>query len=108
MFVGGTAATVSPAGGYIQGAGHSAFSPLYGLAADNVLRMCFNFTLSPTCLEESIEFSVVLADGSFVTANSVSHPDCTVSSLYSVMSLISFLQCSGLCVGVVLVAGVLS
>ena len=44
MYVGGTAATVSPAGGYIQGAGHSALSPLYGLAADNVLRMCFNFT----------------------------------------------------------------
>ena len=41
MFVGGTAATVSPAGGYIQGAGHSAFSPIYGLAADNVLRTCF-------------------------------------------------------------------
>ena len=40
MFVGGTAATVSPAGGYIQGAGHSAFSPIYGLAADNVLRTC--------------------------------------------------------------------
>ena len=38
MFIGGTAATVSPAGGYTQGAGHSAFSPLYGLAADNVLR----------------------------------------------------------------------
>ena len=51
MFVGGTAATVSPAGGYIQGAGHSAFSPLYGLAADNVLRMCFNFVFSPTRLK---------------------------------------------------------
>ena len=38
MFIGGTAATVSPAGGYTQGAGHSAFSPLYGLAADRVLR----------------------------------------------------------------------
>jgi hypothetical protein len=49
--VGGTAATVSPAGGYIQGAGHSAFSPIYGLAADNVLRRCFNFTFSPTRLK---------------------------------------------------------
>jgi hypothetical protein len=47
------------------------------------------------------------ADGSFVTVNSVSHPRCTISSLHSVMSLISsFLQCSRLCVGVVLVAGV--
>ncbi|KAI0274188.1 hypothetical protein BGY98DRAFT_936045 [Russula aff. rugulosa BPL654] len=61
MYVGGTAASVSPAGGYIQGAGHSAFAPIYGLAADNVL--------------QSLEFSVVLANGSFVTANSASHPD---------------------------------
>ena len=45
MFVGGVGAgTVSPAGGYIQGAGHSAFSPIYGLGADNVLRRCFNLT----------------------------------------------------------------
>lgn len=36
--VGGTAATVSVGGGYAQGAGHSALSPLLGLAADNVLR----------------------------------------------------------------------
>lgn len=36
-FVGGTAATVAPAGGYVQGAGHSALSPKYGLGADNVL-----------------------------------------------------------------------
>ena len=43
MYIGGTAATVSPAGGYTQGAGHSAFSPLYGLAADNVLRRWFSF-----------------------------------------------------------------
>jgi FAD/FMN-containing dehydrogenase len=41
MFIGGTAATVSAAGGYTQGAGHSAFSPIYGLAADNVLRTWF-------------------------------------------------------------------
>jgi hypothetical protein len=44
-------ATVSLAGGYIQGAGHSAFSPIYGLAADNVLRKCFNFAFSPTRLK---------------------------------------------------------
>ncbi|KAI0248039.1 FAD-binding domain-containing protein [Lactifluus subvellereus] len=58
MFVGGSAATVSATGGYTQGAGHSAFSPIYGLAADNVL-----------------QYRVILANGSFVTANSVSHPD---------------------------------
>ena len=38
MIVGGTAATVSAGGGYTQGAGHSGFGPIYGLASDNVLR----------------------------------------------------------------------
>lgn len=37
IFVGGHAATVAVAGGYIQGAGHSALSPKFGLAADNAL-----------------------------------------------------------------------
>ena len=58
--------------------------------------------------EKGLEFSVVLADGSFVTANSACHPDCTFSTLRSVVSLTYFLKCSGLCVEVVLAAGVLS
>ena len=37
IYVGGTAATVVAAGGYVQGAGHSALSPLLGLAADNTI-----------------------------------------------------------------------
>jgi FAD/FMN-containing dehydrogenase len=37
--VGGFSATVSPAGGYFQGAGHSALSPMFGLLADNTLGM---------------------------------------------------------------------
>ncbi len=37
ILVSGVAATVVAAGGYIQGGGHSALSPLLGLAADNVL-----------------------------------------------------------------------
>lgn len=57
-FVGGTAATVAPAGGYVQGAGHSALSPKYGLAVDNVF-----------------EFQIVLANGELVTANEKSHPE---------------------------------
>ncbi|KAJ7289381.1 FAD-binding domain-containing protein [Mycena rebaudengoi] len=56
--VGGTAATVCAAGGYLQGAGHSALSPAYGLAADN-----------------AFEFKIVVASGELLTANSVSHPD---------------------------------
>ena len=37
-FGGAGAASVAPAGGYFQGAGHTAMSPLLGLAADNTLR----------------------------------------------------------------------
>ncbi|KAJ7301702.1 FAD-binding domain-containing protein [Mycena albidolilacea] len=53
-----TAATVCPAGGYVQGAGHSALSPLFGLAADNVL-----------------EFHIVIASGELLQVNSISHAD---------------------------------
>ncbi|KAI0314433.1 FAD-binding domain-containing protein [Amylostereum chailletii] len=58
VVVGGTAATVSVGGDYVQGAGHSGLSPFLGLAADNVL-----------------QFEIVLADGSAVVVNEVSHPD---------------------------------
>ncbi|KAI0036628.1 FAD-binding domain-containing protein [Vararia minispora EC-137] len=57
-FVGGVAATVAIGGGYIQGGGHSAISPLLGLASDNAL-----------------EFTVVLASGNIVTANEYEHSD---------------------------------
>jgi len=77
MFVGGTAATVSAAGGYTQGAGHSAFSPIYGLASDNVLRTCFRSLRIRLSLKIKSEYSVVLANGSYVVVNSVSFPDCT-------------------------------
>jgi hypothetical protein len=43
--VGGNAATVCPAGGYVQGAGTSAISPLFGLAADNVLGETYRFSI---------------------------------------------------------------
>ncbi|KAJ7205651.1 FAD-binding domain-containing protein [Mycena rebaudengoi] len=56
--VGGSAATVCASGGYLQGAGHSALSPTYGLAADN-----------------AFEFKIVVASGELLTANSVSNPD---------------------------------
>ena len=39
VFVGGFAATAVPAGGFFQGAGHSALSPTFGLLADNTLGM---------------------------------------------------------------------
>ncbi|KAJ7621434.1 FAD-binding domain-containing protein [Roridomyces roridus] len=54
----GTAATVCLAGGYLQGGGHSALSPLFGLAVDNAL-----------------EFHVVVASGELLQVNSESHPD---------------------------------
>ncbi|KAF8191035.1 hypothetical protein K438DRAFT_1907101 [Mycena galopus ATCC 62051] len=56
--VGGSAATVCAAGGYLQGAGHSALSPLLGLSADNVL-----------------EFQIVVASGALLKVNSESNSD---------------------------------
>ncbi|KAJ7238142.1 FAD-binding domain-containing protein [Mycena haematopus] len=58
IMVGGFAATVCAAGGYVQGAGHSAIAPLLGLAADNVL-----------------EFQIVVASGALLKVNSVSNSD---------------------------------
>lgn len=45
FYVGGTAAVVVPAGGYIQGGGHSAFGPLFGMASDNALGERYNLGL---------------------------------------------------------------
>eukprot|EP01062_Namystynia_karyoxenos_P002018 TRINITY_DN1069_c0_g1_i1.p1 TRINITY_DN1069_c0_g1~~TRINITY_DN1069_c0_g1_i1.p1 ORF type:complete len:562 (+),score=155.17 TRINITY_DN1069_c0_g1_i1:79-1686(+) len=56
--VGGNALTVSAAGGYVQGGGHSAMSPNYGLSADNVL-----------------SYTVVVPDGRTLTANSCQNTD---------------------------------
>lgn len=78
-FVGGSAATVAAAGGYVQGAGHSALSPKYGLAADNVLGMLnyffpLSFLISIIQLV-NLEFQIVTANGELVTANADSHSD---------------------------------
>ena len=54
IFVGGTAATVVPAGGYVQGAGHSALSPTFGLLADNTLGMLASTLSSFTTLIQYI------------------------------------------------------
>ncbi|KAI0064118.1 FAD-binding domain-containing protein [Artomyces pyxidatus] len=58
IFVGGTAATVAAAGGYSQGAGHSAFSPVLGLATDN-----------------AVQYNIVTANGDYLAVNEFSHPD---------------------------------
>ncbi|KAK0443635.1 FAD-binding domain-containing protein [Armillaria borealis] len=58
ILVGAVAATVVAAGGYIQGGGHSALSPLLGLAADNVL-----------------EFEVVTANSTYLKVNEEEHTD---------------------------------
>ncbi|KAJ7107420.1 hypothetical protein C8R44DRAFT_885433 [Mycena epipterygia] len=58
IVVSGSAATVCAAGGYVQGAGHSALSPTFGLAADNV-----------------VEFQIVVASGELLQVNSVTNTD---------------------------------
>ncbi|KAF7375911.1 FAD binding domain-containing protein [Mycena sanguinolenta] len=58
VVVGGTGQTVSSAGGYLMGGGHSLLSRHYGLAVDNVL-----------------QFILVDASGSEVVANAYQNPD---------------------------------
>ncbi|KAI0073141.1 FAD-binding domain-containing protein [Panus rudis PR-1116 ss-1] len=60
VLVGGVTAlgTVGAAGGWIQGGGHSALSPTYGLGVDNVVQM-----------------TAVLANGTHVTANAHQNAD---------------------------------
>ncbi len=56
--IGGGCATVGWAGGYTSGGGHSALTSRIGLAAD-----------------QTLEFEVILADGSFVTASRTENKD---------------------------------
>ncbi|KAF8201271.1 FAD-binding domain-containing protein [Mycena galopus ATCC 62051] len=56
--VGAAAATVCNSGGWVQGAGHSALSPTFGLGADNAL-----------------EFQIVVASGQLLQVNQNSYPD---------------------------------
>ncbi|KAF7368363.1 FAD-binding domain-containing protein [Mycena venus] len=77
--LGGSAGTVCIAGGYIQGAGHSALSPLFGLAADNVLgalHLCSAVRFgSDYLLSVFQEFNIIVASGELLKVNSVSHSD---------------------------------
>lgn len=56
--VGGNAQSVGAAGGYALGGGHSSMSPAFGLAVDNIL-----------------EVNMVLANGTYVTANKCVNQD---------------------------------
>jgi len=58
VVVGGNAQTVGAAGGYVQGGGHSANSPQFGLVVDNVLQV-----------------ELVGADGEVRTLNSCKNSD---------------------------------
>lgn len=58
VVVGGECPTVGPAGGYIQGGGHSALTTNFGMAAD-----------------QALEYEVVTANGSIVTASRTKNAD---------------------------------
>ena len=78
IVVGPNTATVSTVGGYIQGGGHSAYSPVLGLGSDNALRTSQDFSavLLLNLRTLNAEFKVVLANGKFVTANEAENSDC--------------------------------
>lgn len=58
VMVAGYCATVGPAGGYVQGGGHSPLSSLYGLAVD-----------------QTLEFEVITAEGKLVKASRTENSD---------------------------------
>ncbi|KAF7312068.1 FAD-binding domain-containing protein [Mycena indigotica] len=71
--VAGSASTVAPGGGQIQGGGHSALSPALGLVSDNALGLILS--LHHAAFNIMKEFSVVDAAGDLLQVNSASHPD---------------------------------
>jgi len=90
IFVGGTAATVVAAGGFIQGGGHSALSPTFGMAIDNLL-----------------ELQVVLANGELVNVDCVENPDCSLCFLPTPELILKISKCFGPCEAEAPVVGVL-
>ncbi|KAF8996673.1 FAD-binding domain-containing protein, partial [Hymenopellis radicata] len=88
IVVGGTAGTVVAAGGYIQGGGHSALSPLLGLAADNVLQFKVVTGNAEVC--SGLFVAVVLVLGVIVSATFRTFPtfNGTVSSILSQFNLV--------------------
>ncbi|KAJ7203186.1 FAD-binding domain-containing protein [Mycena rebaudengoi] len=54
----GASASVCPAGGFVQGAGHSPLGPILGVAANNAL-----------------ECNIINANGDLLKVNKISHPD---------------------------------
>ncbi|KAJ7182772.1 FAD-binding domain-containing protein [Mycena crocata] len=69
--VGGSAGTVCAAGGYLQGAGHSALSPTFGLAVDNVLGKIY-LVFRP---ELYLNLPKSFKSGELLKVNSISNPD---------------------------------
>ena len=68
--------SVGAAGGWVQGGGHSAISPNYGLGMQNphlVMQLCsHNRSVG---VDNVLEFTVVTADGSHVIANAYNNQD---------------------------------
>lgn len=69
--------SVGAAGGWLLGGGHSILSHTYGLG--RLFTWCgfchLILTLPYSGVDNVLEFTVVLANGTYVTANAYSHPD---------------------------------
>ena len=68
--------TISAAGGWLQGGGHSAMSPNYGLGMQNphsVIKWCSHHRF--VGVDNVLEFTIVTADGSHVIANAYNNQD---------------------------------
>ena len=75
--VGGAAQTVGAAGGWVMGRGPSPLSPMFGLGTvvPFVLLSFTNSWNGGTGVDNVLQFTIVLANGSLVTTNSFQYPD---------------------------------
>ena len=74
--VGGAAHTVGAAGGWVMGGGHSPLSPMFGLGTVlPFVLLSFNSWYGGTGVDNVLQLTIVLSNGSLVTTNSFQYPD---------------------------------
>lgn len=79
----GVSKTVGAAGGFVLGGGHGPLAPLLGLAADSKFNraLCSSFAHPVLPFSDVLEFTLVIANGSIITASRHSNPSLFESLL---------------------------
>jgi FAD/FMN-containing dehydrogenase len=67
--------SVGAAGGWVMGGGHSVFSPKFGLGTSPSFSFIPHILTFDPGVDNVLQFTIVLADGSLITTNSFQYPD---------------------------------